>query len=428
MADFTLENYHRKQAHKVTQSIMEQTEKQEQRIQQDGFVKWQQAHQYLVTILRELDQDYDEVCEKNNHPLASHSDEDLFFLIQSRSRFANRNPVEKVSRIEELSQQIIQLQNRCTGLEKDIHDEREKVLVLQKEKEALQAHLSVMKQVQNSLPVQNEETQNEIINKEKEIDIPIWYKHWQDDRLYEKSSRIIQVMGEQGSALRPSIVKEVANQLSLAPGNKNIDEAINQLMSMGESLHLLEQIHLDEEQGSSAGGNQPMVLRLTKAGALAYQLQTGKLPVENEYDLLKKHHASCQHTILNIQVIILLKEEGYQVVRNAQRIDLSNGETYIPDITALTPQQKEIIFIEVERDGNKDRMIRKQKWIKQAEASNGRLFVFCDNLNCQRKIQAEINQALNGLHFESHLTNLHGLRNGKRSEKDGGIWLAQRVS
>ena len=426
MADFTLENFHRKQAEKVTQSIMEQTEKQEQRTQQEGYVKWQQAHQYLVTILRELDQDYDESCEKNNHPLLSHSDEDLFYLIQTRFRSANKNPVNIGSKIGLQNQQIIELQNRCIELEMALNDEQEKIVILRKENEALAAHLSVMKQVQSSLHNESEEIDNEVNNKGEEGNIPTWFKHWQVDRLFEKSSMVIQIMGEQGISLRPSVVKEVANKLFLAPGNKGIDEAINQLMILGERPALVEQIQLDDEQGSSAGGNQPMVLRLTNTGEQAYQLLSGKLPVKNEYDVLKKHHTSCRHTILNLQVISLLKEEGYQIARNAQRIDLSNGETYIPDITAIMPHTNEIIFIEVEHDVHKDRTTRKQKWIKQSEASNGKLYVLCDNLNCQRKIQAEINQALNGLSYESYLSNLHGLRNGKRSEKDGGIWLAQR--
>jgi hypothetical protein len=79
----------------------------------------------------------------------------------------------------------------------------------------------------------------------------------------------------------------------------------------------------------------------------------------------------------------------------------------------------ELLFIEVERDVHKDK-------INLYEASNGNIFVFSDNLTGQRAIQGEINLALGGLNYNSFLTNLHGLRNGKRSEKDGGIWLSVR--
>ncbi|HOU00420.1 MAG TPA: hypothetical protein PLE00_07065, partial [Anaerolineaceae bacterium] len=90
------------------------------------------------------------------------------------------------------------------------------------------------------------------------------------------------------------------------------------------------------------------------------------------------------------------------------------------------PKTGEVIFVEVERDVSKDQISRKMKWMKFYEASNGNLYVFCDNLNCQRAIQGEINLALSGLNYSSFLTNLHGLRNGKRATKDGSIWFSQR--
>ncbi|MHB8136700.1 MAG: hypothetical protein ACYDH1_21015, partial [Anaerolineaceae bacterium] len=151
-----------------------------------------------------------------------------------------------------------------------------------------------------------------------------------------------------------------------------------------------------------------------------------KPPIENEFDMLIRHHSSPEHTILNIQAGEILVEEGYQIRGRAQSINLSNGETYIPDIIAVDPKTGEVIFIEVERDVSKDQISRKQKWMKFYEASNGNLFVFCDNLNCQRTIQGEINLALGGLAYNSFLTNLHGIRNGKRAEKDGSIWFSQR--
>ena len=119
-------------------------------------------------------------------------------------------------------------------------------------------------------------------------------------------------------------------------------------------------------------------------------------------------------------------DAGYLIKGQVQEIQLSNGGSFIPDISAIDPTTGELIFIEVERDVHKDKMARKQKWINLYEASNGNLYVFCDNLTGQRAIQGEINLALGGLNYNSFLTNLHGLRNGKRSEKDGGIWLSVR--
>jgi hypothetical protein len=120
----------------------------------------------------------------------------------------------------------------------------------------------------------------------------------------------------------------------------------------------------------------------------------------------------------------MLVEGGYQIQGQVQEIRLSNGGTIIPDIIAADRKTGEVIFVEVERDVHKDQSTRKQKWINLYEASNGNLYVFCDNLSCQRVIQGEINLALGGLAYNSYLTNLHGLRSGKRSEKDSSIWLS----
>ncbi len=151
---------------------------------------------------------------------------------------------------------------------------------------------------------------------------------------------------------------------------------------------------------------------------------TGKDPKDNEYERLIHSHATPEHTILNIQAAEMLVEGGYQIQGQVQEIRLSNGGSFIPDIIAADRKTGEVIFVEVERDVHKDQSTRKQKWINLYEASNGTLYVVCDNLSCQRVIQGEINLALGGLAYNSYLTNLHGLRSGNRSEKNGSIWLS----
>lgn len=69
---------------------------------------------------------------------------------------------------------------------------------------------------------------------------------------------------------------------------------------------------------------------------------------------------------------------------------------------------------------------RKQNWVKFFEISSGNPKLICDNLNCRRAIQGDIKLALGELANNSFLTNLHGIRNGKRAEKDGSIWPSKR--
>jgi hypothetical protein len=427
----TLEEFQRNQSTRISRDIIGQSEEHEQKMQANAQKLWENAHKKLVALLRLLDQDYDESCEKANRPLDSFSDDDLAYLIHVRLRAMQE--VESRRKLpdetNELELGLKELSQKYTDLENELFTAKELIKNLQVEKSALEAHLSAIRQVQKEISSQNNPTQKpDLDNLETLIPVPDWIKTWRGTKVFEKTSTAILVMGEMGLALRPSIIKMMARCLSLAVTNKNLDEALNWLMNPDEEscLELIEQIEGISAQGSSSGGNQPAVLRLTKEGEIAYQVLTGSLPKENEYDKLLRHHSSPEHTILNIQVTEVLNEEGYLIQGQAKPIYLSNGETYIPDIIAVDPKTGEIVFIEVERDVNKDYGTRKMRWMKFFEASNGNLYVFCDNLNCQRAIQGEINLALSGLNYNSFLTNLHGLRNGKRAGKDGSIWFSQR--
>ncbi len=94
-------------------------------------------------------------------------------------------------------------------------------------------------------------------------------------------------------------------------------------------------------------------------------------------------------------------------------------------VVAVDQHSGEMIFVEVERDANKDHGARVRKWKNVLNVTNGNLFVVCDNISCERAIQAEINHALGDVRFNSHLTNLNSLRKGKRV-LDSGIWLSVR--
>jgi len=392
---------------------------------------WENAHKQLVALLRFLDQDYDESCEKATRPLESFSDDDLAYLIHVRLRAMQGNAsITKIpDEAIEIKLSLKELSQKYAGLEQTLLATQEMNKKLQAEKSALEAHLSALRQVQKDVVSQNIQSPKLVTDNPGTLTtIPDWIKTWRESKAFEKTSTAILVMGEMGIALRPTIIKVLAKRLSLSAANKNLDEALNWLMTTEDKSCpiLIEQIGDVLEQGSSSGGNQPAVLHLTRDGQVAYQVLTGKIPKENEFDILIRHHSSPEHTILNIQAGEILVDEGYRIQGRAQSINLSNGETYIPDIVAVDPKSGEVIFVEVERDVSKDQISRKTKWMKFYEASNGNLYVFCDNLNCQRAIQGEINLALSGLNYNSFLTNLHGLRNGKRAGKDDSIWFSQR--
>ena len=431
MVDLTLEEFQRNQSIRISREIIGQSEEHEQKMQANAQKLWENAHKHLVALLRLLDQDYDESCEKATRPLESFSDDDLAYLIHVRLRAmqGNASKMKKPDGTIDIKQSLKELSQKYADLEQTLLASQDLNKKLQSEKSALEAHLAALRQIQKDDVSQNIQPQKTDTEESSGLTpVPDWVKTWQSSKNFEKTSAAILVMGEMGIALRPSIIKQMANRLSLSAANKNLDEALNWLMSPegNEVPILVEQINGVVEQGSSSGGNQPAVLHLTRDGQAAYQVLTGKIPKENEFDALIRHHSSPEHTILNIQAGEILVYEGYKIRGRAQTINLSNGETYIPDIIAVDPKTGEVIFVEVERDVSKDQMSRKTKWMKFYEASNGNLYVFCDNLNCQRAIQGEINLALSGLNYNSFLTNLHGLRNGKRAGKNGSIWFSQR--
>ena len=431
MVDFTLEEFQRNQSIRISRDIIGQSEEHEQKMQTNAQKSWENAHKQLVTLLRFLDQDYDESCEKATRPLESFSDDDLAYLIHVRLRAMQGNAsITKIpDEAIEIKLSLKELSQKYAGLEQTLLDAQDLNKKLLAEKSALEAHLSALRQVQKDVVSLDIQSPNPVTDNPGTLTtIPDWIKTWKESKAFEKTSTAILVMGEIGIALRPTIIKVMAKRLSLSAANKNLDEALNWLMTTEDKSCpiLIELIGGVLEQGSSSGGNQPAVLHLTHDGQVAYQVLSGKPPKENEFDMLIRHHSSPEHTILNIQAGEILLDEGYQIRGRAQSINLSTGETYIPDIVAVDPKTGEVIFIEVERDVNKDQVSRKQKWMKFYEASNGNLYVFCDNLNCQRTIQGEINLALGGLAYNSYLTNLHGVRSGKRSERDVSIWLSQR--
>ncbi|MBI9050042.1 MAG: hypothetical protein JEZ00_11520 [Anaerolineaceae bacterium] len=434
MADNSLAEFQRNQSERISKEIIGQSEMQERQQQANWQKQWQAAHQHLVVLFRLLDKDYDEACEKSNHPLEKLSDEDLAYLINTRIRTMQEiiKRKELPDAAERVRQEISELTQKYALLEDENAVLEEHNQTLQDENESLTSHLSALRQAQkdtleNDKPVNNANV-TKTVGIGSEVSTPSWLTTWQASKGYGRSSLAILVMGDTGLALRPSIKKEIAKRLSLSTDNHSLDEAINRIMAKNEQLPfaLVEKIDAIQEKGSSAGGNIPDILRLTADGEYTYNLISGRVAKKNEFDFLIRHHSSPEHTILNIQAVEFLIEAGYCVHTQVQKIQLSDGGTYIPDITVVDTNTGEILFIEVERDAYKDKFARKKKWMKQYEASNGKLYVFCDNLSCQRAIQGEINLALGEMKFDSFLTNLHSLRNGKRSIKNGSIWLSER--
>ena len=88
----------------------------------------------------------------------------------------------------------------------------------------------------------------------------------------------------------------------------------------------------------------------------------------------------------------------------------------------LIDEQGALLFVEVERDTDKNIEQRQAKWRNFYQASGGKLFVVCNIRSCMRNIRSEINYCLGYRPLKISLTNLIDLQSGKRGINDS-VWL-----
>jgi hypothetical protein len=156
---------------------------------------------------------------------------------------------------------------------------------------------------------------------------------------------------------------------------------------------------------------------------------TQKPPAENEYFSTRSAHSTDAHTLLVLKAANILAAEGYEIVSRGEiNLPLPDGRISSPDILARKNGQE--IHVEVERDVNKgDVEARERKWQNAFDAGQGRLYVFCETENSQKKLVTEINRALASesrlQRANTFMTNLEAIKLGTR-HADGSIWVSQK--
>ena len=421
------------QANRISDEIVRQSLEHQQALQANAERKWKSAHQGLVEIVRSLDSDYYDACQKSGHAIEGFDDEALHHWIVIRVK-SLQNRLLQTMRSDNssiLQNQLDEAVQKIEDYQQEEKRQREIIRGLQTENQQLSTHLHAIRQMHRPAAAQ-EEPQGNSQTGEKQEPIksvegePDWMKEWRSGRTFVKESTALILMGETGKSLRHSLVDLLSKKLNLSSNNSSLSETFNRLINFDTIGGLVEVLNVFEQTGSSTGGNHPDVLRLTGRGQMAYQYLSGKLPIENEYERLIRRHKSPEHTLLNIQAEEALVEfGGYRIAEQAPDIQLPDGSLFIPDLVAVDPSTGEMIFVEVEREAGKDRGARVRKWKNLLNATNGNIYVICDNIGCERAIQTEINQALGDARFNSHLTNINSLRKGKRAQ-DGGMWLSVR--
>jgi len=412
--DITVEN--------LRQLLHIQTELREQ-----AETRGRKAQRVLVGLLETFAPDEVDQRLKAGRPLDSLPVEELEQLV--RQHIGNQlgqaqallKDSQSAKNLQHLKDQLEKLHSQYEPLGEENARLAGKVASLEQERNTLLNRVAALQSVSPVLSKERSKIDGEKqVVTEKSDDRPPepdWMMVWRQSETFERDARILTIIGETGLSRRPLIEAQAAEML----GIKKAGGSIQALLSRLGELKLIETFRPWEADGAGTGGRFPDLVRLDERGQIAYWLLTSQQPTANEYDLLLERHVSPEHTLLNLQAADALREAGYQVNLTPPDVHLPDGSLFKPDLV-LIDEQGSLLFVEVERDTDKNIEQRQAKWRNFYQASGGKLFVVCDNRSCMRNVRSEINYCLGNKLVVISLTNLADLQTGKRGEGDS-IWL-----
>lgn len=421
------------QGNLVSQAFLQDTAREQQRKLEKFEAMYAVAHNGLISFLTLLDPDFIDTCLKQGQTISKLDDR----IVQQRVLMAIKSLKEKPALPGEIRQmeskdsqpEMKYLVEENRSVRQQLEKAQDEISVLQQEMEKLRVQASTT--IQIAQKAQLEEQQS--IDTQKKFTSPIdqgvpepdWMVTWRQSKTFARDSVFLCLIGETGLSRQPSIKKLAAAKLDLRLDNGSLSKPFERLSDPNGPC-LVENIDEFDKAGSTAGGALPKFFRLTDYGRQAYWMLTGKNAVECEYDRLIKLHKTPEHTFLNLRTMDILEEIGdYSIVLHTPAIRLPDGSQFVPDIVARKNETEEIIYIEVERGAGKDTNYRVQKWVNLFTASKGQIFVVCDTKKAVKAITSEINSALTGYNYDSHLTDLEELQAKKRG-KDGSMWIYKR--
>jgi len=427
MVEPTLSDLQAHQANQLSDAFRVEIEKEQASKLQDLQHLYAIAHSGLVSFLTLLEPEFIEKWTKSGKSLSQLDDrfaqmrvtELLKGLREKAAQPVKGSDDEPHKRVIELEAQIVDLQN---GLERT----RLKIKALEQENQNLLTQTVVQQQVQRlaneNAPVLPTTPGVAAISPfDQGMTEPAWMVEWRKKKTFDRDVVLLSLIGETGISRRPKIVRLAAERLGLKPDNSAIVDALNRIENRG----LIERLDLFEKRGAETGGVLPYLYRLTDQGRQAFWLLSGKNASECEFDFLLRRHKTPEHTLLNMKVREFLEEhQVFQVLLESAPLTLPDGHKFEPDITAKDLVTGELIYIEVERETNKDAESRVQKWQSLFAASNGNIRVICDKASFMRKLTSEINFALSGLHFATYISNMEEIEQALASK--GHIWIMER--
>ncbi len=431
MDEHPLSDQQQLQSNLVSQAYLQDTAREQQRKLEKLEAMYTVAHNGLVSFLTLLDPDFIDTCLKQGQTISKLDDR----IVQQRVIAAIKVLKEKAGLSGESRPVntfnshpgIAQANEEIQALKQQLEKAFQESAALQQENEQLRVQVSAS--IQLVQKVQAEEAleipRQSLSPIDQGIPEPDWMIAWRQTKTFPRDSVFLCLIGETGLSRQPSIKKLAAAKLDLRLDNGSLSKPIERLSDPNGPC-LVENIEDFEKTGSVAGGALPKFFRLTDRGRQAYWMLTGKNAIECEYDRLIKQHKTPEHTFLNLRTMDILEEIGdYSIVVQTPGIKLPDGSHFIPDIIAQKNGTQELIYVEVELGTGKDTIYRVQKWVSLCTVTNGQIYIVCDTKKAVKALTSEINSALTGYSYSSHITDLEELQAKKRG-KDGSMWIYQR--
>lgn len=382
--------------------------------------RWASAREALFGLARLVAADWLEQKQHEKGGLEAIRMEELAQVIHQR--VSNLHAVSKLpevglqqkatARNEELSREVSDLSARVKQGEKykqELETATQKYEKLLEENERLKR------------PIEKLKTNPPIVNSEAAFPAPSWFKDWAESGAFEKQSYMLKLIGSTGISFRQDIIDKAANHFATETDSRSVREPVDGLADRG--FITLTDVYTGEK------GRPPKMASITALGEAAYVFLTRELPRVSDFEAMRPHHSTDEHTLLVMQAATILEADGYEIISKGEiNIPLEENHLSSPDILAIKDEQE--ILVEVERDVKKGNKIsREQKWQNAFESGDGRIYVFCENQKIQKWLIQEVNHALAaGGRLErasTFMTNLADLQAGQR-HADGSIWLSQK--
>lgn len=215
--------------------------------------------------------------------------------------------------------------------------------------------------------------------------LPGWIQEWMETPAWERDRLAFWVIGSTGVARRMDASVLVGQAFGVKPGSGSVVRAFDRLKDLG----LLEVVEAYAGDMGPAGGKSVWHLfRLTEKGEDAFRLLFGRDPAPGQTSLLLARHKSPEHVLLILATCDLFRAAGWKADPLPDPVFLPDGGRYEPDILAVGPE--ETLYVECERQTEKNPEDRANKWRRCYEATGGNLVIAVPDRKALETIRSEV--------------------------------------